>query len=220
MTYGWDRSSLQFEWYDHIGDGEWTWLGTVALSSWVLLTTLLGTSLTLPTCFFFVVVLEDLPWVPVTLLSSESIRELDPEVVHDVGGSGWVICCTAASASAQAASHSAVEGLPISGEGAWLVEHGMGLTVGPTKLAKRRRNSFQGLYRTSMGQEDFTLLNLLFILVKVPPIPDVLHILYCFILIISQYGPIEFSLPSLTYSGFTSSYLRASLCSPYPIFPG
>ena len=36
---------------------------------------------------------------------------------------------------------------------------------GLNRTSQRRRNGFQGLYRTSMGQEDFTLPNLLFILV-------------------------------------------------------
>ena len=69
MMCGEDRSSLQLEWYDHVGDEEWTWLGSVILSSWVLLDTLLGTSLMLPSWFFFVVALGNLPWVSVTLAS-------------------------------------------------------------------------------------------------------------------------------------------------------
>ena len=124
----------------HDRDGEWTGLGhTIILGPWLLLPTPLGTSLTLPTCFFFFIALDDPPWVPVTLVSSESIREIYPEVVHDVAGSGWVISCTAARASAWAASHLAVEGKPISlipWEGTWPVEHGIELTVSLTEPVK------------------------------------------------------------------------------------
>ena len=55
------------------------------------------------------------------LAPSESIKEIDPVVVHDVGGS-CIICCTAASASAQTTSLSNIEGLPLSsvpGGGTW-----------------------------------------------------------------------------------------------------
>ena len=76
----------------------------------MLLTTFLDTSLTLPKCFFCVIMLDDPPWASGTLVSSESIREIDPEVVPDFGGNGLVICYTAASASVQTASFSAVEG--------------------------------------------------------------------------------------------------------------
>ena len=120
------------------GDGEWIWLDSITLSCWVLLTTLLDIDLTLPTCFFFVITLEDPPWVPLTLVSSEFIREIDPEVVYDFGGSSWVICCNATSVSA--IFHSAFEGWPISPitwEGTWLVDHEVRLTVGLTELDKR-----------------------------------------------------------------------------------
>ena len=60
---------------------------------------------------------------------------------------------------------------------------------GLNRTSQRRRGSFQGLYRISMGQEDFTLLNPLVIHIKVHPIPGFLHIQHCFI--ISQYGPTE-----------------------------
>ena len=43
-----------------------------------------------------------------------------------------------------------------------------------------------------MGQEDFALPDLLFILVQVHPVPGFLHIPHCLILIVSQHGPMKF----------------------------
>ena len=156
MTCGWDWLLLQFGWYDQVGDGEWTWLGSVILGSWVLLTTLLGNGLMLLTCFFFVFMLENPPWVPVTLTLSESMKDISWGGTW-CWGSGWAICCTSASALAQAAFHSAVEDWPISlvpWEGTW-PEDGVGLTVDSTELA-REGQTVLGLYEASMDQEDFT----------------------------------------------------------------
>ena len=85
MMCGEDRSSLQFEWYDHSGDGEWTWLDSIIPCSWVLLLKLLGTDFTLLPYFFFAFMLDNPTWVPATLVPSESIKEIHPEVAHDGG---------------------------------------------------------------------------------------------------------------------------------------
>ena len=49
----------QFEWYSHTWHGEPTWLGSNILGSWVLLLTLIGTGLTLSTCLFLAIELDD-----------------------------------------------------------------------------------------------------------------------------------------------------------------
>ena len=109
------------------------------------LATLLGTGLTLPTCFFFVDVLGDPPCAPVILASSESTRKMDSGVVHEVLGSSWVICCTTTSASAWAASNLSVEGWAISlvpWEGTW-PEHRVALTLDSTELAREGGTVFK-----------------------------------------------------------------------------
>ena len=52
----------------------------------VITGTLLGTGLTLPASFFLAIVLDDPPGAQATLASSESIKEIDPEVAHDGQG--------------------------------------------------------------------------------------------------------------------------------------
>ena len=48
----------------------------------------------LPTCYFFVVALDDPPHLPVTLALSESIKEIDPKVVHKVGEAAELFVAT------------------------------------------------------------------------------------------------------------------------------
>ena len=133
MMCGGDSLSLQFEWYDHTRDGEWGWLGSVILSSWVLLDALLCTGLTLPTHFFVVM------WWEILLESQQH-----PEVVYEFGG-------VAESSVALLPVHM-LEQHPIwlssinpslQYLGRYLTRDGIGLSVDSTELSKEEETVFK-----------------------------------------------------------------------------
>ena len=84
--------------------------------------------------------MDDPPWIPATVAPSESIRDLDCEVAHDVRGlDAW------SAASAWAASLLAIEGLPISSvpwRGTW-PGWWLGLTTDLMELVKEGGTVFK-----------------------------------------------------------------------------